>query len=44
MTFVYFKGSTAYEWQIGRIYGIFPFWRFVKCGCWPRIGWDSSND
>lgn len=41
---IFLKGAIAWEWQIGKLWGRFPFYRFLKVGCWPSVHWDSNND
>lgn len=38
MTVIFFKGATAWEGSIGSFWFRLPFWRFVRCGCWPTFG------
>lgn len=45
MTFIpYMRGATAHEAQFGRICIRWPFWRFIRVGCWPRIYIDRTED
>jgi hypothetical protein len=34
------RGCTAWGFQIGRLYLYWPYWRFIKCGCRPKFGWE----
>lgn len=39
-----FRGATAWEGYIGCLWFRWPFWAYIKCGCWPKIGWDNGKD
>lgn len=41
---IFMKGATAYEAQWWRIFVRLPYWRFLKCGCRPSIGYDGTED
>lgn len=38
----YLWGFTAWEWQIGPLWGTVPYWRFIRVGCWPSVHWDPE--
>lgn len=40
---VYFRGATAYEAQIGRLWVRIPFWSFFKVGVMPSVGWERDD-
>ncbi|MGP9790718.1 hypothetical protein [Roseinatronobacter sp. NSM] len=39
MAMIYFKGATAYECQIGRLWFRLPFWKYLRLGVMPSMGW-----
>ena len=39
-----FKGATAWEAYVGHLWIRLPFWRYLKVGCKPKIGWDNGED
>lgn len=38
-----FCGATQYEVAIGPVWITIPYWSFLKCGCWPRMGVDFGD-
>lgn len=36
-----FKGATHYEAFIGHLWIMWPYWRFMRLGIWPKIGYTS---
>jgi hypothetical protein len=41
---VAFKGATSWEAQIGRLWVRVPYWPYLKCGVWPKVGWERADD
>lgn len=41
--FVAFRGAVACEAQFWRIYIMIPYWRFLRRGVWPRVGYDDEG-
>jgi hypothetical protein len=39
-----FKGATAWEGYVGRLWWRIPFWTDLKLGCRPKIGWERDDD
>lgn len=39
-----FKGFTAYEAYVWRFWIRIPYWRFIKVGCYPTIGFDTNKE
>lgn len=37
-----FKGATAWEAYIGRLWVRIPFWKYLTLGIMPQIGWDNE--
>lgn len=43
ITLIAFRGATSYEAAIGRLWITIPYWRYLRVGCWPSIGWDRDD-
>lgn len=45
MTFIMFqRGATSWGFQIGKLYMFWPYFKYLKCGRLPTIGWEQSYD
>jgi hypothetical protein len=42
MNLIAFRGATCWEAQIGPLWITVPYPRFLRVGCWPRIGWERE--
>lgn len=36
-----FRGATAYEGYVWRFWFRLPYWRFIRAGCLPTVGYSK---
>lgn len=39
---IFFRGATSWEFAIGPFWMTWPFWNFMRVGCWPRAGYEKE--
>lgn len=43
MRLIAFRGATGFEAQISAVCLHWPYWRFMRIGCWPHLYIDRSE-